>query len=300
MQAVTVGFRFRLRAGPVSAAVFAKLRISGADQIMLRVTSLGSLRISRSGSQDVQSTANSYIGLNTWYTAMWRTKIANSPNGEWEVRILPDGGVVDTPLSGTGADTQSSATLSTANELLLGDQSDSLDPYFDEGWIDLAGGLPGICRVETLAITGAGGLTQLTRGGADSGANWSQVEEWPANGDTDYVVSTGSDQFDSYAFANRSVVGTPLAVQVNVEGKFASAGTRRIILGLRINGVVYEGAMTHTLTSAYSVYREVFNNNPETGDSWDDSEIDGAELVIRCLDTDCRITNGAIEVIVQI
>lgn len=295
-QHITVGFRVRLRALG-NGTTFASMRDSGTVTGMLGPTTSGALRVGRNGTQQIQITGAGYLSINTSYLFMWRYKIADS-GGEWEVRVMPIGGSADTPLSGTG-DTRSDATSGEfANQFLLGDAAS--DTYVDEAWVEVTGAAVGFCRVETLAPTGAGGLTQLTRGGADSGANWSQVDDHPANGDTDYVVSTGVNQSDSYALANRSVTGTPLAVQMCVEGKFASAGTRQFKLGLRIAGTVYEGTITHTLTSAYAVYREVWNNNPATSNAWTDGAIDGMEPVIVCLTTDCRITNVAIEVLVQI
>lgn len=294
-QHITVGFRIRFRALG-NGTTFAALRDAGTVTGVLRVVSNGQMRVGRNGTQDLEVTGTGYLAIDTWYTFMWRYKIADS-GGEWEVRVIPDGGVSDTPLSGTG-DTRSDATSGEfANEFLVGDAAS--DTYNDEAWIDVTGGIPPYCRVETLAPTGAGGLTQLTRGGADSGANWSQVDDHPANGDTDYVVSTGANQFDSYAFANRSVSGTPLAVQVCAEVKFASAGTREVRLGFRIGGSNFQGA-THTITAAYTVIRDVFDNNPATGNAWTDSDIDGAEVLLEGVTTDCRITNVAIEVLVQV
>ncbi len=55
---------------------------------------------------------------------------------------------------------------------------------------------------------GNSGTPQWTRGGADSGANWSQNDETPPNDATDYVESATSGQIDDYTLG-----ATPAAVQ---------------------------------------------------------------------------------------
>src|SRR6266571_5801649 len=76
-------------------------------------------------------------------------------------------------------------------------------------------------RCEEHFPNGAGATTNWTRGGTDSGANWSQVDESPGyNGDTDYVKSSTLNDKDTYAFTDiYASNGTVKAVQVTVMGR---------------------------------------------------------------------------------
>jgi hypothetical protein len=58
--------------------------------------------------------------------------------------------------------------------------------------------LPDRLGIEALMPSAAGDVTGLTRGGTDSGANWSQVEERPPNDVTDYVFDSVVNDYDLY------------------------------------------------------------------------------------------------------
>jgi hypothetical protein len=70
--------------------------------------------------------------------------------------------------------------------------NDSVGPYNDS-W-------PGTVRLVPALINGDGGVTQLSRGGTDSGANWNQVDEIPAS-DLDFVYSGDVGKYDLYTVA---------------------------------------------------------------------------------------------------
>jgi hypothetical protein len=232
-----------------------------------------------------------------WYTVELKAHIADSPDGTIEASMYDDGGTLLQTISASGIDTQNTANAYVRR---LGVGGINCDPYFDDISVDSTGETFGPCEVETLLPDGAGDLAAHTRGGADSGANWSQCEETPDDADTTYVQSTGVDQDDCYTFANRSLSGVNLAIQVTAIAKFTSAGTRQVQLFVRIGGVTYLGAITHTLTSGFVGYSECWTNNPDTGNAWGDTEINAAQFGVRSLTTDCRITQLAVEVLVQV
>jgi hypothetical protein len=231
-----------------------------------------------------------------WYTVELQVHIADSPNGSIEASMYDDAGTLLQTISASGIDTQNTANAYVRR---LGVGGVSCDPYFDDVSVDSTGELRGKCEVETLMPTGAGDLAAHTRGGADSGANWSQCEEVPDDGDTTYVQSTGSDQDDCYAFANRSISGDNLAVQVTAVAKLSGGASRQIKVFVRIDGVTYLGSITHTLTSSFRGYSECWTNNPATGNAWTNTEINAAQFGVRSVTTDCRITQIAVEVLVD-
>lgn len=230
-----------------------------------------------------------------WYTIELKAHIADSPNGSVEASMYNDAGTLLATISASGIDSQNTAN---AYARRLGVGGISCDPYFDDVSVDGTGEVNGPCEVETLLPTGAGDLAAHTRGGADSGANWSQCEESPDDSDTTYVQSTGADQDDCYAFANRSISGENRGVQVTATAKLAGGASRQIKMLVRVDGVTYLGSVTHTLTSSFRCYSECWPNNPATGFAWTDSEINSAQFGFRSLTTDCRITQVAVEVLV--
>jgi hypothetical protein len=94
--------------------------------------------------------------------------------------------------------------------------------------------------------------------------------------------------------------GVNRAVQVTAIAKLAGGASRQVKLFVRIGGVTYLGAVTHTLTSGYLAYSECWTNNPSTGNAWSDTEINAAQFGVRSLTTDCRITQLAVEVLVEV
>ncbi len=82
-------------------------------------------------------------------------------------------------------------------------------------------GWPGEGSLIYLRPDGDSGTPQWTRGGADSGANWSQVEDTPPNDVTDYVQSNTSGQIDDYTLG-----ACPAAVGASDTIKWVAAGAR--------------------------------------------------------------------------
>lgn len=157
-------------------------------------------------------------------------------------------------MTGTGLDTQNGAT-NTCSHVAVGAGS-RIETYVDNHAIDIEGNAIDLGQVETLYPNGAGDLADLTRGGTDSGANWSQCDEATHNGNTDYVVTT----VNGSTFKNQ----------------------------LRIGGVNYDGATTHTATTTYKCYTEIWNTNPATSAAWTDSDIDSLQAGILGIDANQR------------
>lgn len=126
--------------------------------------------------------------------------------------------------------------------------------HFDDGAInDNTGAFqtswPGACA-GTFALwpSGAGSLAQMTRGGVNSGANFSQVNENPPN-TTNWVESAVLNQEDSYAMADLPgsvLAGATFAV---LHGNVYAAGADAVDANnsefaprLKLNGVTTEGA----------------------------------------------------------
>lgn len=284
---------FKVRFRGMAGESFAGFANGASVHFQLEMNADGTMDVRNIGGFGTHTTSDVFV-IDTTYTIEFYGLIHASAGA---YRLKVDGVVPNKSGGGTmdqtGLDTQDGAT-STTNRWRLG-SAGTLDTYTDDHGFDVAGNDIGAGVVETLYPNGAGDLADLTRGGADSGANWSQCDEATANGVTDYVQSTGANQRDVYTFQNRSVTGTPRAVQVTTYVA-AVAGSPTFRNQLRIGGVNYDGATLHTGVSGFDCYTETWNTNPATSAEWTDTDIDNLQAGILAVDTNVRMTQVVVEV----
>lgn len=286
VSSLTYKGRFRFRT--LSDEAFIAFLNNTTSHIQVELRSSGALRVaSASFSHDTSST---YL-IDTWYEIEIAATI-NNATGSYKLTV--DGVVPNKSGGGTmdqsGLDTQNGAT--TTVDRVNSGGGIAIDSYSDDHAIDAAGNAIGLGQVETLYPDGAGDLAQMT---PSAGSNFQCVDEATQNGDTDFVSNAASSKRDCYTFQNRSVTGTPRAIQVTITAKLTS-GTPTFKNFLRIGGVDYDGATTHTATSGYKCYAEVWNTNPATGLAWTDSDIDGLQAGFFAIDANLRITQVVVEV----
>jgi hypothetical protein len=142
---------------------------------------------------------------------------------------------------------------------------------------------PGQSAIYAIRPEGPGTYSQLTRGGADSGANWSQVEEAPPTDDTDYVESPTADEKDSYAgSACPTPAGTVRAVNWIARAKQDVAGAASVARFIRVNGSDQAGS-DQQLDTSWKYYQELMEVNPATGVAFTIADLNGIEpgVVVR-------------------
>lgn len=164
--------------------------------------------------------------------------------------------------------------------------SDSLSfswtPDFDDFYLcDTSGSVNndflGDIRVDALLPDGAGSSADWSRGGADSGANWSQVEEVPPNDDTDYVAASTPGDVDLYTFDDlASPTGDVFAVCVNYRSKKDDAGSRVLTSQVKSGSSTDDGA-NYAPGTSYASTSDIFELNPDTSSAWTISEVNGLE-----------------------
>lgn len=275
-----IGIRFRRTSVAANDLIIRLSDGSTGEHLDVSFITGGNFRVSRDVSTQLAISTGGHIAVNTWYYLELTAVVADSPNGSFTCNLYNDSGTLLESISASGVDTRDGAGQIT--ELTLGTTGYYEDVYFDDD-----GEVYGRCQVELNAPNGAGDLAQLTRGGTDSGANWSQVDEIPV-GTSDFVISTGADQYDCYAFPNRSVSGTPIATGVSATC-VSSAGSVNFNFICRIGGVTYEHATTHTATTTAKMFSGYWRNNPATGSPWTDAQINAAQFGIHE-----HATNGAV------
>src|SRR5436190_2660167 len=145
------------------------------------------------------------MSLSAWHVIEVRWQILTGTTGAAEVWL--DG----TQVINFSGDTSQTSTLNVGAVFLgvnVSAGGAATGSYL--AWDDLAindtsgtlnNGRPGDGRVVLLVPTGAGSTTALSRGGTDTGANWSQTNELPPSM-TQYVFSATAATRDTYALSD--------------------------------------------------------------------------------------------------
>jgi hypothetical protein len=204
-----------------------------------------------------------------WYYIEFSFSIADS-GGSFELRVNGN-----TSISGSGLDTRNAGT-GIADSFQF--RNNAAQMYFDDVYAKSDGTFLGDCRVECLYPSGAGAETQWT---PVSGANYQNVDETPANGDTDYNKSNTVGQVDTYAMADLvAATGLIYGVQYLGYARKDNAGTRKTAPVARIGGADYVGSDT-SLGTSYVFTREVKELSPATAAAWTISEINAMEYGVK-------------------
>jgi hypothetical protein len=135
----------------------------------------------------------------------------------------------------------------------------------------------GDVQVRAHFANGPGTYAEWARGGTDSGANWSQVDEALANGDTDYVSALITGTKDAYAFENLKTPGQAvLGVQSVIQAKKAEAGSGSVGPFFRLGGVDYAPALGSTLGVTYRMATQFHPTDP-AGAAWTETNFNALE-----------------------
>jgi len=150
--------------------------------------------------------------------------------------------------------------------------------YYDN-WI-IATGLPTDPMLPEIRIysqfpTGNDAVQFAVTGSA---ANWSAVNETPANGDTSYTYSSTAGQQDTFTFTAPSIGTTVHALQVCYDARRDDAGPRAMRAVVKPTTTAYDSGADDTLTSTYYVYKKIWMTNPETAAAWTPAQATAAKF----------------------
>jgi hypothetical protein len=126
-------------------------------------------------------------------------------------------------------------------------------------------GFPGDGKVLCLRPNGAGDSAQWTRGGTDSGANWSQCNNTPPNDVTSYVYASTVNYLDMYACVDSGADANAVVKVVEVGGRYARSSATSPTFKFRI---IKTGSGTESLSAAIvpnaSTWKTNANSTPRT------------------------------------
>jgi hypothetical protein len=201
---------------------------------------------------------------------------------EFKALVANSGGIAECLVNGVSVvsfsgDTQNAGTAAST-------QAKFWHPATGSDWTDLyygdTGAYYGDGRVELRSPSAAGNSTVLTRGGADSGANWSQVDEGVPNDDTDYVTSGTPGDKDTYAHQDLvSIGGVVKVVQIVGRMRKDDAGARSVVMVARLSATEVDGP-AQTLNTSYATFADPRTTKPGGG-AWTISDVNSAEFGVK-------------------
>lgn len=227
----------------------------------------------------VLATSSTTMSVDAWHCLEYRVQITSTTVGVCEIWL--DGVQVIT-FSGDNTSTANANVQSVSVGYNSG-SSQAIGTYvaFDDLAVnDTSGSLnnarPGDGRVVLLVPTGAGSNTALTRGGTDSGANWSQVDELPPSM-TDYVFSATAATRDTYALSDLpSGVASVNVADVIAFVQNSDAGAGSMGLTVKSGSTTNEGsAQVLGATAAY--IHQQYETDPATSAAWTVSALNSLE-----------------------
>jgi len=268
---------------PASEFVMASLADSAAANVACLTynSADGLLRLRQGGlpSGTLLGAASAAMTADAWHVVEWRHQMTSSSAGVSELWL--DG----TRVVNFSGDNSQSATLLNVQTLTLGITVATIGAgiyvaYDDIAINDTTGSVnnarAGDGRVILLMPSGVGSSTQLVRGGTDTGANYSQVNELPPSM-TQYVASATVGERDLYQMADIGVAVTSInVVEALVYGQNGDAGPGQIAATIKSGSTTSE-ATAVTLGTGTGYIASRWETDPNTGAAWTVAGINAAE-----------------------
>jgi hypothetical protein len=250
---------------------------SGATQhiTVVRNSSTGLLEIRRgSNGGTILATGTQPVFDSQWNYIEISVTVADA-GGQVHVRL---NGQTTDEVSYTG-DTKNAGTATTIDRInfAVGSGSRVSDFYL----LNDTGSAPnntflGDVVVRTLSPSGNGNYSQLVGSDSDSVNNYQLVDEHPYSG-VDYVGSATTGQKDTYAMSDLPAgVSTVYGVQLNGLMAKSDASLAQSRLILRSGGSDY-GGTTRALTTSFTGYYELYEQNPATATQWTPTDVNNME-----------------------
>jgi hypothetical protein len=250
----------------LAASLIHKWLDAGSQQVELRQDATGAPYFTRNGTT-IGSVASFRMVVNTWY---WI---------EAQVTIDPSAGVANLYINATSILAQSGLnTRNTANSYFNqlsptvsgSPEGQVVDSYhFWDGTAGDVSGFPyGEHEIDTELADAVGSNTTWTRGGTNTGNNYSQVNEANEDGDTTYVLSATPGQIDSYGFTNlRPTSGAVGTIAVNTIDRIDDATPRTFDHFVKsASATALSSAITPS--GSYVNHQRFFGTDPNTSAAW--------------------------------
>jgi len=243
-------------------------------------TNVLTLRLAGTSAGTLLASSSATIPVDTWHLVEWRTQITSTSAGVSEVwldgtRVINFSGdntatstanVQSLRLGFIAANSAATRSYVAIDDIAVNDTSGTIN-----------NGQIGDGRVVLLKPNGAGSNTAQTRGGTDSGANWSQVDELPPSL-TDYVFSATAATRDTYVIEDiPSGSWTVNCVEVVAFAANSDALTGSLGLTVKSGATTNEGS-AQALTTTGTYYRQQYETDPNTTAAWSTAAVNALEV----------------------
>lgn len=221
------------------------------------------------------------INTHQWYLVEVHFKLANAPDGIFQVKI--DG----TQIINFTGDTRSSDTYTSFNCINMAHTG---GVYIDDlAMNDTSGGADnswcGDGSIVKVYPNGNGTHNNWHGSDLDDVNNYALVDEFPKDDDTTYVYhdSSASGTQDQYAMSDYSGAGYTISrIYAEARAKLSAPSANTLKLGVLPSGGADQMSAGRVLTSgAYSrVVGDEYTTNPVDAGAWEEADIDALEGVI--------------------
>lgn len=277
-----VGARFTLPVGsnaPTGTPILVFADAAQGTQFDVRLGTGGSVQVTRNGTVLATSSAG-VIVIGAAYHLQAKVTI-NDTTGAYAIRL--GGAVISGLPDATNVNTKAQSATG-ANQVRFNGPVSAASTLFSDLWVcddsgatnnDFMGDVRGLA----LAATGAGDTTGWT---PLSGANYTNVDETIADGDTTYNYTSTPGTEDLYAMADLAVGYVVKAVQLVVEARKDDAGSRSIAITGRRSGTGYTGT-TQSLLDTFMFLMQALDVDPTDSGAWTSTRVNdfqvGAKLI---------------------
>lgn len=234
--------------------------------------------------QTLIGTSSISIPNNTWTLIEVHIIIATGATGTYEVKI-------------NGVSAMSVATVRTAQtnaniggfglqfiRIASGSGSSSSYLAFDDIRVnDTSGSVNNTwCGDESIIMvrpTSAGDSTQFTRGGADSGNNYGQVDEAPPNALTDYVYSSTVGHLDLYNCGTTTITSiSAIDVMMQMFNPDGSGGSVHIVTK---TGAGQSDGSAEVITGVPLIHHRLLEADPADAAAWSQAKLDALQVGVK-------------------
>jgi hypothetical protein len=266
------GCSFKFSAYPTGDTAILQLNEGSTNHVDARMTSSGTLKITRNGTQ-LGSTSSYVVPLNQEIYIELKAFV-NDSTGTAELRV--NGTAVVGPL--TSQDTRNGGTPIIDRCIVLGGSVNLSATVDVDDWYE-ADDFLGDMRVAYLVPTAEGTTIQLTpSSGTDNSA---LVDETDPDGDTTYVEHATDGNKDTYVMANLPSTATTVhGVLLLAYARKDDAGAKSIALVARESGGTEADSADKALNTSYDYYEDMRTTKPGGG-SWSTSDVDGMEVGVK-------------------
>lgn len=249
---------------------------TNAILVQLRTTTDRKL-LATIGSSTNVATGTSVLPLDGWVYIEMYADINNS-TGTFAVKV---DGVLDINFIG---DTQTGANsvISTVEFTAVGADTDRRvdDIVINSPAGDNNNTWPGIVRLLPSYPNNSGSSTQLSRGGVDTGQNYSQVNEVPYSANQ-YVYGNAVDQEDLYNIQDPTIPANAEIKNIIVNAIAKVDSGAGMIALMAKSGAVQSQGSDKSIGISDRLYQEVWNIDPSTSGTWSAAAINNLEIGVK-------------------